>query len=51
MPVPALPGLRDELGEVKDVADWVNQFDVYLDCAGSNQPEGILLGEEHTSQI
>ncbi len=28
IPVPALPGLRDELGEAKDVADWVNQFDV-----------------------
>ncbi len=45
IPVPALPRLRDELGEAKDVADWVNQFDVYLDCVGSNQPHGLPLGD------
>ncbi len=27
------------------MADWVNQFDVYLDCVGSNQPHGLPLGD------
>ncbi len=44
IPVPALPGFWDERGEVKDVADWVNQFDAYMECARSNQPQGLRLG-------
>ncbi len=45
IPIPALPGLRDELVLAEDVADWVNQFDVYLDCVGSNQPQGFPIGD------
>ncbi len=43
--MPSLPRLPDELGEVKDMAGWVSQLDVYLDSAGSNQPQGLPLGD------
>ncbi|MCP3663461.1 MAG: hypothetical protein GY696_13385 [Gammaproteobacteria bacterium] len=55
IPTPALPRLREELGEVKDVADWVNQFDDYgtrtaWKATNHNAPVGGS-GEEYTSHI